>query len=186
MSDDEKPETDGDDDGELPADDAQENTDAEPAAEAGERDDDARAAGDDDEEPAPAKKKKKKKRKRTRAGAGDENADDPVPASATSGSERTDVPGALDAEGRERPRFLLSFPSDPELDKLVAAFERGDFAAVRQGAPELANRAQNPEVRDAALELRQRLEPDPLIKYLLLASMMLLLVLVLHAYTHKP
>ena len=112
-------------------------------------------------EPEPRKKKRKKKRE-----------------AAGSRSE-------LDANGRERPRFLLTFPVDPDLDRLVAAFERGYFATVRADAPALADRAEDERVRDAALELRQRIDPDPLIRYLLLASVILLAVLVLHAYSHK-
>ena len=37
-------------------------------------------------------------------------------------------------------------------------------------------------MRDAALELLRRIEPDPLIKYLLAVSVTLLVVLVLYAY----
>jgi hypothetical protein len=131
------------------------------------RDDDQRG---DEPAPPPPPAKKKKKKKRAEAEAAEV-----VPA------RRAE----LDAAGRERPRFLLSFPDDPELDRLVLAFERGDFATVRTDAPALAERAEDPRVRDAALELRRRLEPDPLMKYLLLASVVLLMVLVLHAYSHK-
>ncbi|MCC6898794.1 MAG: hypothetical protein IT377_07450 [Polyangiaceae bacterium] len=120
------------------------------------------------EEPAPRKKKKKKRPA------------EPAPEVAPEAARPE-----LDASGRERPRFLLSFPADPELDRLVASFERGDFAAVRSGALALAERADDERVRDAALELRRRIDPDPLIKYLLLASVVLLVVLVLHAYAHK-
>lgn len=121
------------------------------------------------DETTPKKKAKKKRKPR------------PEPA-----AESARARPELDADGRERPRFLLSYPNDPELDRLVAAFERGDYATVRSDAPALAERAEDPEVRDAALELRRRLDPDPLIKYLLLASVVLLLVLVLHAYSHRP
>ncbi len=121
------------------------------------------------EEPAPPKRKKKKRK----------------PAEAGPGATPERARAELDAAGRERPRFVLSFPSDPELDRLVAAFERGDFAAVRAGAMPLAERAEDERVRDAALELRRRIDPDPLIRYLLLASVVLLVVLVLHAYAHK-
>ncbi len=120
-------------------------------------------------EPPPEQRKKRKKKKRP---------PEPV-ASAPARPE-------LDAAGRERPRFLLSVPSDPDLDRLVEAFERGDFATVRADAPALAERTEDERVRDAALELRRRIDPDPLIKYLLLASAVLLFVLVMHAYTHKP
>lgn len=118
-----------------------------------------------DRQPAKPKRKKKKRKKR--------------PAETTGRA-----PQKL-AGGAERPAFLRSFPADPELDRLVAAFEAGDYATVRERAPELAERAEDPRVRDAALELARRIEPDPLIRYMLFASIGLLLFLVLYFYSHK-
>jgi len=89
----------------------------------------------------------------------------------------------LDENGRERPRFLLEFPADPELEQLIAAFENGNYARVRELAPKLMEHAETVEVRQAAAEIRRRIEPDPLLKYLLLASSLLLVVLVWYAYT---
>jgi len=60
------------------------------------------------------------------------------------------------------PRFTEGFPADPELDALVAAFSRGDFARVRRQAPPLIRAAASDEVREAARELLRRTEPDPL------------------------
>jgi hypothetical protein len=117
------------------------------------------------DEPKPKKKSNKKKRKKT-------------------GREIERV-RELDDSGSERPRFLLSFPHDRDLDRLVAAFEAGDYATVREEAPALAARSSDPRVRDAALELRRRIDPDPLIRYLLLVSLALLGFLVLYVYTHK-
>jgi len=54
-----------------------------------------------------------------------------APAPAPPAAEASPV---LNAEGRERPRFLLEFPSDPALQQLVRAFEAGDYQAVRKGA----------------------------------------------------
>src|SRR3954471_965303 len=73
----------------------------------------------------------------------------------------------LNADGRERPRFLLEFPADPELQRLVRAFEAGNYQAVREGAPKLAEQSEDAIVRAAARELRRRIDPDPLMKYLL-------------------
>lgn len=115
---------------------------------------------------SPKKKRRKKKRKPVDAL--------PVPARAE-----------LDDQGRERPRFLLDFPPDPDLDRLVHAFEAGDFATVRSDAQELADNSEDPLVRDAALELRRRIEPDPLVKYILLGSVLLLSFLVLYVYSHR-
>lgn len=90
----------------------------------------------------------------------------------------------LDASGRERPRFLLGFPQHPELLRLAAAFEAGNYALVRDEAEALAERAESPAVRDAALELRRRIDPDPLAKYLLALTAALLLSLAYFAYHH--
>lgn len=95
-----------------------------------------------------------------------------------------DDDAALDASGRERPRFLLAFPQDPDLQRLSAAFEAGNYALVRAEAEALAERATSPAVRDAALELRRRIEPDPLAKYLLALTAALLLSLAYFAYHH--
>jgi hypothetical protein len=92
---------------------------------------------------------------------------------------------ALTPDGRERPLFLLGFPEDPELARLVHAFEAGNYAFVREHAPKLAERASSPRVRDAARELARRIEPDPLIKLLLALSVALFVVLAFWAYkTH--
>lgn len=92
---------------------------------------------------------------------------------------------ALTPDGRERPLFVLGFPEDPELDRLVHAFEAGNYAFVREQAPKLAERTSSRRVRDAARELARRIEPDPLIKVLLALSVALFVVLAFWAYkTH--
>jgi hypothetical protein len=113
------------------------------------------------------------------------------PKAETAGEAKTSVQqsdeddgAVLDAKGRERPRFLLAFPEHPDLARLVAAFEAGNYALVREEAEALAERAENPAVRDAALELRSRIEPDPLVKYLLALTAALLLFLAYFAYHH--
>jgi hypothetical protein len=98
--------------------------------------------------------------------------------------QQSDDDAVLDASGRERPRFLLGFPQHPDLQRLAAAFEAGNYALVRAEAEALAERAETPAVRDAALELRRRIEPDPLAKYLLALTAALLLFLAYFAYHH--
>ena len=88
----------------------------------------------------------------------------------------------LDEQGRERPRFLLEFPNDPELQRLVRAFEAGNYALVREDAPELAARTEDPVVRAAARELRRRIDPDPLMKYLLWVALGLFVFVVWYTY----
>jgi hypothetical protein len=81
--------------------------------------------------------------------------------------------------------FVRSFPDDPELNRLIAAFEAGDFATVRADAAKLAERTQNAEVKKAALDLRRRIEPDPMQLYLLGITLLLLVFLTAWFYLHK-
>jgi len=96
------------------------------------------------------------------------------------------APIPLDKDGRERPRFLLAFPEDPELQRLVRAFEAGDYRTVRSGAPKLVVNSDDPIVRAAARELLQRIDPDPLMKYLLWVAMGLFVFVVWYTYQGQP
>ena len=80
-------------------------------------------------------------------------------------------------ETPSRPAFAARFPADAELDKLVDAFERGDYRAVRAAAPGLADTHANEEVRAAARELVARTSPDPLAKWLFVLTALLLVIL---------
>lgn len=100
----------------------------------------------------------------------------------TSVQERTRRP-ALNAASERRPRFLLEFPEDPELESLILAFEEGNFAKVRAEAEPLARRTQNEAVRQAALELRRRIDPDPLLLWLLGLCFALFVFIVVWVYT---
>ena len=88
----------------------------------------------------------------------------------------------LNADGRERPGFLLAFPDDPELQRLVCDFEAGNYEAVRLGAPKLAAATEDPVVRGAARELRRRIDPDPLMKHLLWVAIALFVFVVWYTY----
>jgi hypothetical protein len=81
--------------------------------------------------------------------------------------------------------FTRAFPNDPELVRLVAAFEAGDYQTVRTGAPQLAERTADPAVRKAALDLRRRLDPDPMQLYLLGLTLVLLVFLAAWFYLHQ-
>ena len=110
-----------------------------------------------------------------------ESADpDAPPPVAPAPAEEEDRP--LNAEGRERPRFLLKFPDDPELQRLARAFEAGNYQAVREGASKLAESTEDPIVRAAARELRRRIDPDPLLKYLLWVAIALFVFVVWYTY----
>jgi len=105
-----------------------------------------------------------------------------VAAPAPAASAAAEASSTLNVEGRERPHFLLEFPSDPALQRLVSAFENGDYRAVREGATKLAESSEDPIVRAAARELAQRIEPDPLVKYLLFVALGLFVIVVWYTY----
>jgi hypothetical protein len=89
----------------------------------------------------------------------------------------------LNAAGEDRPAFLLEFPEDPQLELLILAFEAGNFAEVRAQAPRLAASTADDAVRRAALELRRRTDPDPLLLLLLGLCIALFVFLVAWVYT---
>jgi len=115
-------------------------------------------------------------------GNGLEPTGDEAPTPHVSGDAPAHKRSPLDADGMERPRFLLDFPEDPQLERLITAFEAGNFAFVRREAESLARSTTDPDVRNAALELRRRIDPDPLAKYLLAISLALLVLLTIWAY----
>lgn len=84
------------------------------------------------------------------------------------------------------PSFARDFPADPELEALVEAFRAGDYGRVRVEAPKLAEKTESEEVRRAAKLLRERIEPDPLAKVLLLLTAILLVSLTAYYVTRKP
>jgi hypothetical protein len=61
----------------------------------------------------------------------------------------------------------------------------GDYRTVREQAPKLAERTENPAVRKAALDLKRRTEADPVQLYLLGLTLMLLVFLTAWFYLHK-
>src|SRR6185436_9883280 len=79
----------------------------------------------------------------------------------TSGPPSPPARAAPEPTGRGEKDFARSFPDDPELAKLLAAFEAGDYRTVHEGAPKLAERTADAAVRKAALDLKRRIEPDP-------------------------
>lgn len=89
------------------------------------------------------------------------------------------------AAERATPAFTRDFPDDPALAAIVDAFERGDYAFVRAEAPRLAAATKDDAIRAAALDLRRRIDPDPLATYLLLIAAALLAFLAFYYFGHK-
>jgi hypothetical protein len=87
----------------------------------------------------------------------------------------------------ERPLFTEGWPVSADLDRLLAAFERGNYAFVREEAPKVAARTKNAKVKAAALDLRRRIDPAPLSGILILVGIGILVVLAGHYLgKHNP
>ncbi len=96
------------------------------------------------------------------------------------------MPPTATSQADMDPPFLQGRPVEPALEELVQAFLAGDFARVRKEAPALAENADDTQVRNLARELRRRIDPDPLMKYLLGISVSLLVFLVVYFYAIEP
>jgi hypothetical protein len=83
------------------------------------------------------------------------------------------------------PAFTAGWPRDEALEQLVEAFVRGDHRRVREEAPGLAARTEDDEVRRCALELRTRIEPDPMGKTLIVIAGLLLAFLAYWYLVHR-
>jgi hypothetical protein len=85
----------------------------------------------------------------------------------------------------DRPPFARSYPRDATLDALVKAFEEGNFAAVREGAPALIEGADvDEDVKRAAGDLRRRINPAPTSVYLWALGVCLLAFLYAYYLSH--
>ena len=81
--------------------------------------------------------------------------------------------------------FMSSYPKTAELDILCDAFVEGDYAKVRELAPNLIKQKENADLAKAAQDLVNRTEPDPLMRWLLIITGTLLFFLVYWFYSHK-
>lgn len=104
------------------------------------------------------------------------------PAEVSEDSEKKSLSGP--AEPFARPPFAAEYPRDPELDRLLAYFVRGNHRAVRDAAEQLASKTADPKVAAAVRDLRARIEPAPIARVLLGATLALLVVLTWWA-THR-
>jgi hypothetical protein len=75
-------------------------------------------------------------------------------------SDKNDPSETTTSGSTLRPPFARSYPEDPRLAELLAAFERGNYGAVRDGCESLASTTRDPRVKAAAIDLRQRVNPD--------------------------
>jgi hypothetical protein len=131
-----------------------------------------------------------RRRKRRRPAPPAEDTAPPTPAAEDTAPSDDEASAAPDDPAETGPAFARGWPHDEALDALVAAFDAGDYARVRREAPDLARRTGDDAVRRAALELRRRLDPDPIAVYMLLAAAGLLAFLAgwywLHPHQHTP
>lgn len=116
-----------------------------------------------------------------------DDAGDPVAEDASEEKRPQQEPSDAALDEPERPLFTQSWPADAELDLLLTAFGRGNYAYVREHAPKVAERATDPAVKAAALDLRKRIDPAPLAGILIFVAVGLLVVLAGHYLgKHNP
>jgi hypothetical protein len=84
-----------------------------------------------------------------------------------------------------RPPFAGHYPRTPEIDRLLGAFESGDYATVRSDAPKVAACATDPQVAEAARDLVRRTLPDPIALYLMGLTLALFAVLSIWFFLHQ-
>jgi hypothetical protein len=127
--------------------------------------------------------KKARKRAPEKAAESAEAADETSAEAAdqTSAEEAAPPKGAPAAAG---PAFASAFPRDPRLQRLVALFEQGNYAAVHADGRALIQSSKDEAVRAAANELITRTKPDPLALYLLAIAAALLAILAGWYWTH--
>jgi hypothetical protein len=73
-----------------------------------------------------------------------------------------------------RPPFAREYPKVPEIDALLARFESGDYAGVREDAKKLSSHDDD-DVRRAAADLVAHTEPDPAMRWLFLGVLAMIL-----------
>jgi hypothetical protein len=83
-----------------------------------------------------------------------------------------------------RPAFTKAFPRTPDLDEVVGAFARGDYARVRAQAIRLERATSDASVREAARMLFDRTRPDPLAVALLIIAALLLVTMAVWWMAH--
>jgi hypothetical protein len=88
------------------------------------------------------------------------------------------------AEPETKARFLSDAEKAPELARALAAFHAGNYALVRIETARVLAEAQDESVKSLALELQRRTQPDPLLRYLLVVSFVLLAIVTVFAYVH--
>jgi hypothetical protein len=77
-----------------------------------------------------------------------------------------------------RPAFAEDFPRTADLDEVVGAFARGDYARVRAASDSARTVERRPDgVRKAARALFDRTRPDPLAVALLVIAGLLLVTM---------
>jgi hypothetical protein len=70
------------------------------------------------------------------------------------------------------------------LQLVQRAFDRGNYREVRRLVAKMREREPSAADTQAAVDLLHRTQPDPLVKYLLLLSALLLLAVTVFSYRH--
>ena len=76
-----------------------------------------------------------------------------------------------------RPLFAERYPRDERLERLLDAFDAGNFAQVRTEAAKLDAEVEEEDVRAALRDLRRRIDPEPTAIYIWALGVALLVFL---------
>jgi hypothetical protein len=87
--------------------------------------------------------------------------------------------------GDGHPQFARQYPRTPDIDRLLRAFENGDYETVRLDAPKVAAAAKDPLEAAAARDLARRTLPDPMALYIMALTLALFVFLSAWVFLHK-
>ncbi len=114
--------------------------------------------------------------------AGAEAEDEPEGEASKAEASKAEAPKAED----DRPFFARAYPRSPELEPLIVAFDRGNYALVRTDARALADKTSDVAVKAAAEDLLRRTRPDSLSSALVLIALGLLVYIAITYLGHSP
>jgi hypothetical protein len=115
-----------------------------------------------------------------------EAADEPEDEASKAEASKPDTSKAEAKPEDDRPFFARAYPRSPELEPLIVAFDRGNYALVRTDARALADKTSDARVKAAAEDLLRRTRPDSLSTALVLLALGLLVYIAITYLGHSP
>jgi hypothetical protein len=82
------------------------------------------------------------------------------------------------------PAELVSAPRSEAIAGLIAAFDAGNYALVRERAPAVMKSVDDPDEQAIARDLLRRINPDPIAKWMMMGAGLLLAFLAGWYWSH--